>query len=202
MELLARQMETILLRASHIVLTNHSSVSFYKTSWLQFYLTFAYPGKKRTNCCFILLAYEESVKPHFLYAKSKAFRSRARGSDKATSNYRPSPVSLPECVCGSGKGRVALPLVKSLMVTEADFKASTFYSSGLFGFIVCQLSCLGGQVHTAASPAGAVDIGSGRWVWQVPAQCKQDWAVCLWRSRIPRLIMPSDSFIRVKKTAS
>lgn len=47
MELLAGQMKTILLRASHIVLTNHSSVSFYKTSWLQFYLTFAYPGKKK-----------------------------------------------------------------------------------------------------------------------------------------------------------
>lgn len=94
-ELLAGQTKTILLRASHIVLRSHSSVSFYKTSWLQFYLTFAYPGKKkRTNRCFILLAYKESVKPHFLYAKSKVFRSRARGSDKATSNYRPSPVSL------------------------------------------------------------------------------------------------------------
>lgn len=68
-------------------------------------------------------------------------------------------LSLPECLCGSGKGQVALPL--ALLVTEAHFKPSTFYSSGLFGFIVCQLSCRGGKVHTAASPAGATDIGSG-----------------------------------------
>lgn len=47
--LLAGQTKTILLRASHIVLRSHSSVSFYKTSWLQFYLTFAYPGKKKKN---------------------------------------------------------------------------------------------------------------------------------------------------------
>lgn len=47
MELLAGQTKAILLRASHIVLRSHSSVSFYKTSWLQFYFTFAYPGKKK-----------------------------------------------------------------------------------------------------------------------------------------------------------
>lgn len=118
MTILAGQVRIILLESSNFAVVNYPFGLFHKASGLQFNPTCARPLRATGSLSWFIGKVLSLI---FLKLKDQSSQQqRQQGPDKAITH--PSPVYLPECLYGIRKGQDTLPLVKSVLITEADFK--------------------------------------------------------------------------------